>query len=57
MFDDENENEDLKKPFKSPLYLKAKEIYDLTSKLADLIPDDDSILGHVKRHTLRDASD
>lgn len=53
---DEDENDDLEKPFKSPLYLKAKEIYDLTSKIADLIPDDDSVLGHVKYNMLDDAS-
>lgn len=54
MFDDD-EN-DLDKHRKLPIYKKAEEIYELVSKIADLIPDDDdSPLAFTKANMLGDA--
>ena len=43
-------------PEKLPLYQKGKEIFEITSKIADLIPDDDDYLKFQKQLMLEDAS-
>lgn len=51
MFTDENkENSE-----KLPIYQKGDEIYQVVSKICDLIDDDDRHLGHVKAIMLEDA--
>ena len=55
MFEEDDE-EDLNRPFETPIYKKAEAIFELTSKIADLIPDDDEKLAFVKQNMLDDAS-
>ncbi|GAB3195258.1 hypothetical protein ABID22_003619 [Pontibacter aydingkolensis] len=43
-------------PEKLPLYQKGQEIFDITSKIIDLIQDDDPILSHIKGMMLEDAA-
>ncbi len=38
-----------------PIYQKGMEIYELTSKIVDLIPEDDDHLQEIKRFMLEDA--
>jgi len=52
MFDDED---DFPNPEKLPIYQKSKEIFDLTHKISELIPDDDEMLKSVKGFMLADA--
>ncbi len=42
-------------PASLPIYRKGIEIYDLVSKIADLIPDDNERLQHTKRFMIEDA--
>ncbi|WP_162426206.1 hypothetical protein [Pontibacter pudoricolor] len=39
-----------------PIYLKGQEIFEITAKIIDLIPDSDDILSHVKGMMLEDAA-
>jgi hypothetical protein len=39
-----------------PIYLKGQEIFELTAKIIDLIPDGDEILNHIKGLMLEDAA-
>ncbi|MDX1284469.1 MAG: hypothetical protein R3182_05640 [Draconibacterium sp.] len=50
------ENEDhIRKHKDLPIYKKAEEIFEIVSKIADLIPDDDSPLSSVKGQMLGDS--
>ena len=51
MFDDENDIS----PKELPIYQKGEEIYQVVSKICDLIDDKDQYLGHVKAVMLEDA--
>ena len=51
MFDDENDIS----PKELPIYQKGEEIYQVVSKICDLIDDEDQYLGHVKAVMLEDA--
>ena len=39
-----------------PLFLKGREIFELTSKIIDLIPDEDEVQGFIKQVMLEDAA-
>jgi hypothetical protein len=39
-----------------PIYLKGQEIFEITAKIIDLIPESDEILSHVKGMMLEDAA-
>lgn len=43
-------------PGSLPIFRKGKEIFDVVSKIADLIPDDNEPLQHVKDHMIGDAA-
>ena len=43
-------------PTKLPVYQKGQEIYEITSKIIDLIQDNDPVLGHIKGMMLKDAA-
>ncbi|RNI30597.1 hypothetical protein [Rufibacter latericius] len=43
-------------PEQLPLYLKGREVYDLTKKIASLIEEEDEILSSLKEYMLLDAS-
>ncbi|HDR52727.1 MAG TPA: hypothetical protein ENN90_14105, partial [Mariniphaga anaerophila] len=49
-------NERRKRVEELPIYKKGKEIYDMTRKVCDLIPDDNEHLQHIKGQMLLDAS-
>jgi hypothetical protein len=51
-----DEDDDIIKLEKLPLYLKGKEIFDMVSKIADLIPENDEYLKEVKAWMLSDAA-
>ena len=53
---DSDEDDDIIKSEKLPIYLKGKEIFDLVCKIADLIPENDEYLMHVKGCMLSDAA-
>ncbi len=55
MFEDDDEDDDGLNPEKLPIYLKGREIWDLTHKIADLIPEDDEMLMTTKQFMLADA--
>ena len=42
------EEDDILKPEKLPIYQKGKEIFDMVNKIADLIPENNEYLMHVK---------
>ena len=50
------EDDDIIKPGKLPIYRKGKEIFDLVIKITDLIPENDEYLNEVKSCMLSDAS-
>lgn len=52
----EDDDDEIRRPDRLPIYKKAMEIYDLTSKIVDLIPDDDEHLQSIKGFMLEDAS-
>jgi len=54
MFDDD-EDFDLDRHRKLPIYLKAQEIADLVRKIADLIPEDDEMLNSIMDFIMEDA--
>ena len=43
-----DEEDDIVKPEKLPIYLKGKEIFDMVSKITDLIPEKDEYLMRSK---------
>jgi len=43
-----NEEDDIAQLEILPIYLKGKEIFDMVSKIADLIPENDEYLNEVK---------
>ncbi len=51
-----DEDDDIIKLEKLPIYLKGKEIFDMVSKIADLIPENDEYLKEVKACMLSDAA-
>ena len=51
-----DEEDDIVNPENLPIYRKGKEIFDLVSKIADLIPDNDEYLNEVKGCILNDAA-
>lgn len=61
-FDDDFDDfgsDDFENPFdkveQMPIYKKAMEISDTVSEICDLIPDDDSMLAHIKGFLLEDS--
>jgi hypothetical protein len=52
MFDSEDEEID---PKELPIYKKGREIFEVVNQIAQLIPDDDGPLAHVKGVMLEDA--
>lgn len=48
--------EDPASPEQMPLFQKGKEIYELTSKIADLIPEENEMLRSFKQFMLEDAA-
>jgi hypothetical protein len=50
------DEDDIAKPEKLPIYRKGKEIFDIVSKIADLIPENDEYLNEVKGCMLSDAA-
>ena len=53
---DSDEDDDVIKTEKLPIFLKGKEIFDLVHKITDLIPDNDEYLNDVKGCMLNDAA-
>jgi hypothetical protein len=51
-----DEDDDIIKPEKLPIYLKGKEIFDVVNKITALIPDNDEYLNEVKACMLNDAA-
>jgi len=51
-----DEDDDIIKPEKLPIYLKGKEILDVVFKITALIPDNDEYLNEVKACMLNDAA-
>ncbi len=52
----EEEDDDIIKPEKLPIYLKGKEIFDMVDKITALIPENDEYLNEVKACMLSDAA-
>jgi len=60
MFDDNDDDNELyedphEKVMNMPLYKKGKEIFDAVREIGQLIPDDDDMLGDIKRVMFEDA--
>ena len=53
---DSDEDDDIIKPEKLPIYRKGKEIFDMVNKICDLIPENDEYLNEVKAWMLSDAA-
>jgi hypothetical protein len=51
-----DEEDDIARPESLPIYRKGKEIFDMVSKIADLIPENDEYLKEVKAFMLSDAA-
>jgi hypothetical protein len=51
-----DEDDDMIKPEKLPIYRKGKEIFDMVSKITALIPENNEYLMHVKGNMLSDAA-
>jgi hypothetical protein len=45
---DPDEEDDIQRPEKLPIYRKGKEIFDMVIKITDLIPENDKYLNEVK---------
>ena len=56
MFDDEDDEDDLRKPEQLPIYKKGMEIFDIVKTMTDLIPKDNEHLQITKGFMLEDAS-
>ena len=54
MFEDEDGG--YKEPTHLPLYTKGREIFDLTSHVVELIPEDNKLLRHYKEFMMEDAA-
>jgi hypothetical protein len=50
------EDDEIARPERLPIYRKGKEIFDMVSKIADLIPENDEYLNEVKACMLCDAA-
>jgi hypothetical protein len=50
------EEDDITRPERLPIYQKGKEIFDMVSKIAALIPENDEYLMEVKACMLSDAA-
>ncbi len=50
------EDEEYIDPKTLPIYKKGEEIFEVVSQIADLIPDDDEMLQHVKGFMISDAA-
>jgi hypothetical protein len=53
---EEDDNEDFVDPKTMPLYIKGREIFDLTSHVVELIPEDHKFLKHYKNFMMEDAA-
>jgi hypothetical protein len=53
---DSDEDDDIIKPEKLPIYQKGKKIFDMVIKITDLIPENDEYLNEVKACMLSDAA-
>jgi hypothetical protein len=53
---DFEEDDEITRTEKLPIYLKGKEIFDMVRKITDLIPEDNEILMHLKGCMLSDAA-
>ena len=51
-----DEDDEIARPERLPIYRKGKEIFDMVSKIADLIPENDEYLKEVKAFMLSDAA-
>ena len=51
-----DEEDEVVRPERLPIYRKGKEIFDMVRKIADLIPDNDEYLNEVKGCMLNDAA-
>ena len=51
-----DDDDDLIKPKKLPIFLRGKEILDMVVKITDLIPENDEYLMHIKACMLSDAA-
>lgn len=51
-----DEDDDIIKPEKLPIYLKGKEIFDMVNKITALIPENNEYLNEVKACMLNDAA-
>ena len=51
-----DEEDDIARPESLPIYRKGKEIFDMVSKIADLIPENDEYLKEVKAFMISDAA-
>jgi hypothetical protein len=51
-----DEEDDVTRPERLPIYLKGKEILDMVIKIADLIPENDEYLNDIKACMLCDAA-
>lgn len=46
----------MQQPDQHPLYRKGEEVYHLTSSIVDLVPEDDTLLQHLREFMLQDAA-
>jgi hypothetical protein len=51
-----DDEDDIAQTERLPIYRKGKEIFDMVHKIADLIPENDEYLNHVKSSMLCDAA-
>jgi hypothetical protein len=51
-----DDEDDIVKPERLPIFKKGKEIFDLVCKIADLIPENDEYLNEIKACMLSDAA-
>jgi hypothetical protein len=51
-----DDEDDIAQTERLPIYRKGKEIFDMVHKIADLIPENDEYLNHVKSSMLCDAT-
>jgi hypothetical protein len=51
-----DDEDDIVKPGNLPIYRKGKEIFDMVSKITDLIPEEDEYLNEIKGNMLCDAA-
>ena len=51
-----DEEDEIARPERLPIYRKGKEIFDMVSKITDLVPENDEHLKNVKANMLCDAA-